>query len=65
MTGAQWIELVQRGCVLARALRGQSEEQITQDHARELERARKVRELWRATERWASGDGGQTKRRGK
>jgi hypothetical protein len=57
-TALDWLELVQRGCVLVRALNGQTEEAITADHARELARAQKVRQLWAAVERWAS-DGGR------
>ena len=65
MTGAQWLELVQRGCVLVRALQGHTEEQITADHDRELVRAQKVRELWRATEQWAGSGSTPSRKRGK
>lgn len=49
-----WLSMVQRGCVLVRALRGQ-EQESTHDHARELERAEKVRSAVCAAEKWAKG----------
>jgi hypothetical protein len=50
----EWAAWIQRGVVLFRALRGETE-RATEDHARELERADRVKQAVHAAEQWAKG----------